>query len=305
MLVPLLNTIRNSQLPNGGFPYQADELARTDSTSWAVLAMSAFEDTEQSCMQGRVYLRSQQSTDGHVSISQEQHRASWPTPLAILAWGMDPQFRQARDSAIHFLLNFSGHHYPQGDTSIMAHDTSLVGWPWIADTHSWVIPTAIAITALQSSGITTHPRIAQGLSMLIDRQLPHGGWNSGNTLVFGKELLPLPECTGIALQALAGNTERPLVEHSLSYLLDQLPHLRTPISLGWALLGLGAWGLRPAQTESIIRESLALQNRHGSYAIPSLALLLCAAQAPQGLHFFLRTRPLETTASTTHGNKSQ
>ncbi|MCA9481876.1 MAG: hypothetical protein KC545_16145, partial [Nitrospira sp.] len=62
--------------------------------------------------------------------------------------------------------------------------------------------------------------------MLIDRQLPHGGWNSGNTLVFGKELLPLPECTGIALQALAGNTERPLVEHSLSYLLDQLPHLR-------------------------------------------------------------------------------
>ncbi len=282
-----LSTIQNQQLSNGGFPYQGGEHARPDSTAWAVIAMSAFDGSAENCSRGRSYLVSQQAEDGHLSISADQHRASWPTPLAILAWARAPQFHSARDSALNFLLDFSGYHYPKGDTSIMGHDTSIVGWPWIADTHSWVIPTAMAITALQVSGILHHHRISQGVSMLLDRQLPHGGWNSGNTLVFGKELLPLPECTGIALQALAGNTERHLVAHSLNYLLEHLPNLRTPISLGWALLGLGAWGLKPEKAENMVQESLHLQKRHGPYSLPSLALLICAVLAPQGLNSFL------------------
>jgi hypothetical protein len=141
----------------------------------------------------------------------------------------------------------------------------------------------MAITALQNGGIHHHERISQGVLMLLDRQLPHGGWNSGNTLVFGKELLPLPECTGIALQALAGNTEQHSIQKSLDYLLEELPRLRTPISLGWTLLGLGAWGLKPTHTDELVTASLRLQERHGPYSLPSLAVLLCAAQASQGL----------------------
>ncbi|MDR4496213.1 MAG: hypothetical protein R3B74_17700 [Nitrospirales bacterium] len=302
-MLSTLATIQDQQLANGGFPYQSGEQARLDSTSWAVIVMSAFEGTDESCARGRSYLRSQQAADGHLSISADQPRASWPTPLAIMAWGRAPHFHQARDLALNFLLDFSGFHYPKGDTSILGHDSSIIGWPWIAGTHSWVIPTAMAITALQVSGIMHHQRISQGMSMLLDRQLPHGGWNSGNTLVFGKELLPLPECTGIALQALAGNTEKHLIVHSLTYLLDQLPRLRTPISLGWALLGLGAWGLKPEQTEDMINESLHLQKRHGPYSLPSLALLLCAAWAPQGFHSFF-TAPLITSSSTLRGAKT-
>ena len=166
----------------------------------------------------------------------------------------------------------------------MAHDTTIIGWPWIADTHSWVIPTSMAITALQISGIENHERITQGVLMLLNRQLPHGGWNSGNTLVFGKELLPLPECTGIALQALAGNTERHSIQKSLDYLLEELPRLHTPISLGWTLLGLSAWGLKPPNTDELVQTSLQLQKRHGPYSLPSLVILLCAAQASEGLH---------------------
>ncbi|MGD9851941.1 MAG: hypothetical protein AB7T38_11785 [Nitrospirales bacterium] len=303
-MLSTLATIQDLQLSNGGFPYQAGEHARPDSTSWAVIGMSAFVGTDESCSRGRSYLVSQQAEDGHLSISAKQDRASWPTPLAIMAWGMAPHFRPARDLALNFLLNFSGYHYPNVDKTIMGHDTSIVGWPWIADTHSWVIPTAMAITALQISGIIHHHRISQGISMLLDRQLPHGGWNSGNTLVFGKELLPLPECTGIALQALAGNTERRQIEHSLTYLLDQLPNLRTPISLGWALLGLGAWGLKPEKAENMINESLDCQKRHGPYSLPSLALLICAAQAPQGFNSLLADRPLKTPLSTLHEAKT-
>ena len=39
--------------------------------------------------------------------------------------------------------------------------------------------------------------------MIIDRALPHGGWNYGNKVVFGHELRPQPGPTGMALLALA------------------------------------------------------------------------------------------------------
>ncbi len=278
-----LNTIQKYQLHDGGFPYQAGEKSRPDATAWAVITLSAFKIGSEQCEQAQNYLISLQSEDGHISISPEHSQASWPTPLALLAWLNTPLAQEAHALAVQFLLRFSGLHFEQTADSVMGHNTAIVGWPWIANTHSWVIPTSMAITALQLSKIPQHERISQGVSMLLDRQLPHGGWNSGNTLVFGKELLPLPECTGIALQALAGNTEPNVIQKSLDYLLHELPRLRTPISLGWALLGLSAWGLKPAHTEELVSTSLRLQERHGPYSLPSLAILLCAAIAPQGL----------------------
>ena len=119
-------------------------------------------------------------------------------------------------------------------------------------------------------------------------------------LCLGKELHPFPESTGIALHALAGTTPIHNIERSLDYLLHELPHLRTPISLGWTLLGLGAWGLKPANTEELARASLQLQERYGPYPLPSLALLLCAVKASQGLHSLFRSSPQETLASSTH-----
>ena len=278
-----LNAIQERQLPNGGFPYQAGEHARPDSTAWAVIALSAFQRCLKQCGEAREYLISRQANDGHISISFEHPQASWPTPLALLAWSNALHAQKAHNLAVNYLLHFSGLHFEQTDDSVMGHNTAIVGWPWISDTHSWVIPTSMAITALQISGIQHHERISQGVLMLLDRQLPHGGWNSGNTLVFGKELLPLPECTGIALQALAGNTERHSIQKSLDYLLNELPRLRTPISLGWTLLGLGAWGLKPPHTHKLVKTSLDLQERHGPYSLPSLAILLCAARASHGL----------------------
>jgi hypothetical protein len=291
----VMTAILSRQLPDGGFPYHTGEHSRADATSWAVLALSLMDGSPDACHQGKTFLVTQQHEDGQISISPDHPQASWPTALAILAWGADPLFKEARELAIHFLLNFSGKHWPKPENSIMGHDPSIVGWPWIADTHSWVIPTALAIMALQQSGIENHPRITQGVNMLLDRQLPHGGWNSGNTLVFGKELYPLPECTGIALQALAGNTERQAIERSLSYLWDQLPYLRTPISLGWVLLGLSAWGEQSDQSEEMIDQSLQRQKRHGFYSLPSLALLMCAAKASYGKNWLSPSISIEAS----------
>jgi len=292
-LLHSLELLKSVQLPNGGFPYYSGEEARPDSTAWAIISMSACEFDRESCDRGRAYLVSQQANDGRVSISSSHPDASWPTPLAILAWQGSSHFRQAQEVAIHFLLNFSGRHIPKPTSPYFGHDPSIIGWPWVADTHSWVLPTALAMIALQKVGLGTHSRVTEGQQMLLNRQLQHGGWNYGNTIVFAKELHPLPECTGIALQALSGMTPTREIERSLDYLLQELPGLRTPISLGWTILGLGAWGLKPVNTAELGWACLQRQERYGLYPLPSLALLLCAMAASQGLHSSFRSLPKE------------
>jgi len=297
---PSLERMKSIQLPNGGFPYHAGEEAQPDATAWAIIALSAYAFDRESCDRGRAYLVSQQANDGRISLSPTHPEASWPTPLAILAWQRSSQSHEAQSRAIDYLIRFTGQHFPNPDPSISGHDTAILGWPWIADTHSWVIPTGLAIIALQQIGLGAHARVVEGENMLINRQLPHGGWNYGNTFVFGKELHPLPESTGVALQALAGTTPKPEVEQSLAYLLHELPRLRTPLSLGWALLGLGAWGLKPPNAKDLAMASLQRQDRYGPYPLPSLALLLCAVEASQGLHSLFKSSPREILSHSAH-----
>lgn len=289
-------TIRQIQHSNGGFPYQVGAEARSDSTAWAVMALSNSAISESICEQGRAYLLEQQDTMGRVCISRSHPEASWPTPLAILAWHSSINYQNPENLSSQFLLTLTGMHFPKSDPPITGHDPSIIGWPWITDTHGWVIPTGMAILALQVAGLGAHTRVKEGQAMILDRQLPHGGWNYGNTSVFGKELHPLPECTGIALQALANDIDLQYVERSLDYLLKKLPALRTPISLGWALLGLGAWGLRPSHSEELILTSLELQERYGPYPVPALALLLCAANTTGGLRSFVERSPSPTAS---------
>jgi len=294
-----LELLKSVQLSNGGFPYHSGEEARPDSTAWAIISLSAYGLDRKRCERGREYLVSQQAPDGRISISPSHPEASWPTPLAILAWQGFSHYHDAQSRAIDYLIGFTGRHFPNPDTSIIGHDTAIQGWPWIANTHSWVVPTALALMAFQEMGLGTHPRAMDGQHLLLNRQLATGGWNFGSTTVFKRELHPLPECTAIALQALAGTTPTRDIERSLDYLLHELPHLRTPISLGWALLGLGAWGLKPANTEKLALASLQLQERYGPYPVPSLALLLCAVKASQGLRSLFRS-PQETFSSSAH-----
>jgi hypothetical protein len=66
-------------------------------------------------------------------------------------------------------------------------------------------------------------------------------------------------------------------------LKDQVGRLRTPLSLGWSLLGLGAWGERPAHAESLVFESFDRQQVYGPYDTPQLSLLLASLLGKRGL----------------------
>jgi hypothetical protein len=165
----------------------------------------------------------------------------------------------------------------------VAHDTSITGWSWIAGTHAWVEPTGLAMMALRIAGYGDHPRMREGARLLLDRQLPHGGWNYGNTAVFGQELRPMPLSTAIALNALKSETPRETVQVSLAYLHQKVATFKTPRSLGWSLLGLGAWQARPLPARDLIYQCLANQERFGDYDTSSLALMLTTWRLRGGL----------------------
>jgi hypothetical protein len=131
--------------------------------------------------------------------------------------------------------------------------------------------------ALRATGHGRHDRVLEAIRMLLDRQLSHGGWNYGNTLMFGKELHPMPDSTGAALAGLAGVVGQEKVARSILYLQGEIDRLRTPISLGWSLLGLAAWNLWPSNGAALVERCLANQSRYGEYDTSALCLLFLGA----------------------------
>ena len=126
------------------------------------------------------------------------------------------------------------------DQRYLGHDATLQGWPWVDGTYSWMEPTAINVLALRSADQAAHSRCREATKMLLDRQLPEGGWNYGNTTVLGHVLRPHIQSTGLALAALADETAiRPKVSRSVEWLEHALSAntTTTPRSV-IALLGL-------------------------------------------------------------------
>lgn len=214
-----------------------------------------------------------------MSIAMDHIDAYWPTAISVLAWNSSPLHESHCRRGVQFLLETTGTHFKKVADSPTKHDPSIPGWSWIAGTHSWTEPTAVAMIALRATGYGSHARVREAMRMMFDRQLPHGGWNYGNTLVFGRELHPMPESTGAALTGLAGSVDRKTVARSLDYLQGEVDRLRTPISLGWSLLGLAAWDVWPSNGAALVERCLANQFRYGEYDTSALSLLFLGALA--------------------------
>jgi hypothetical protein len=196
----------------------------------------------------------------------------------LLLWNALTGLEKPRRRAVGWLLRQKGRAMsPASDPDhIIGHDTSLIGWPWVWDTHSWLEPTAMAILALGREGYGDHRRVREGVRLICDRALPDGGWNYGNKAAFGTPLRPQPAPTGLALLALA-QTEAPssAVERGIRYLLEILPNTRSPAAIGWGLLGLRIWKRAPAEGSAWLAEAYR-QAAGRPDAAPRLSLLLLA-----------------------------
>jgi hypothetical protein len=220
-----------------------------------------------------------QRSDGSLPVSEGSTSPGWATAYGLMVWANFTGNDEARRRARAWLLGNEGVRLdPSSQTDrIVGHDARLVGWPWVAGTHSWLEPTALAILALRRDGLHSHPRITAGIKLILDRALDAGGWNYGNKSVFGTELRPQPGPTGLALLALASSgVESRAVSAALAYLLQTLRDLRAPVSLGWGILGLRAHHACPMEAEQWLARSCARCFGKADAAM-GLALLLLAS----------------------------
>ena len=190
-----------------------------------------------------------------VGIDQSNAAPGWPTAWSTIAWRQaasselaDQRFAAAAQRGIAWLLGVQGELIPH--TATTGHDTMIKGWPWVQGTHAWAEPTAMSLLALRHADLANHPRARDAVRLLQDRMLPHGGCNYGNTVVFGQELRPQVQPTGLCLLALAGQRDpRARTVKSIDYLRRELSAQTSTASMCYAVLGLAAHDQLPGNSQ--------------------------------------------------------
>lgn len=218
--------------------YELGSERATEPTAWASMALARSDSDNK--FEGADWLSQQQASSGALGVSESQDSPYWPTALAILAWhSVDPQkYRQRIERAIDFALGLTARTMPHDRK--FGHDSMIEGWSWAPETHSWLEPTAFFSVALRTVG-RDNQRRSEAVRLLVDRLLPAGGANYGNTVVFGQPLLQHTQSSGIAAWALAGeDIEDKRLGRTLDFLEEAITKRTGLASLAWSARGLAA-----------------------------------------------------------------
>jgi len=221
-----------------------------------------------------------QDNTGAVGIYPGAGAPHWGTAHAVLAWSaalegshfapnLRDRFRAAAVQGCKFILSVAGKTIrPEDAKDDISHNTMLVGWPWVEGTHSWLEPTAVCSLALratrkypelETTRIESIGREAEAVRLMIDRILPAGGCNYGNTFVLGQLLRPHLQPTGIVLLALAGATvpeKEERIVKSLAWVEGAINAGTTTASLAYGLLGLAAHDRERTDASDLLDKSL-------------------------------------------------
>ncbi len=265
----------------GGWGYRPQSPTGAEPTAIACLALHAHAVEPDRWDRGLASLATLQRPDGGVPAVAGMASPCWPTGLAVMAWMLacsrSPQpYENQIDRGVEWLLATAGRRIsPRPD--ILAHDQTLQGWPWVEGTYSWVEPTAYATLALRTTGRAAHARTREAVKLLWNRAFSDGGWNYGNVRVFENTLCPFPATTGVALTALAGEPREACVAPAVDYLNSTLRHIRSPVSLGWGLLGLASWQERPEEADTWLAQCATASSVQAPGPLEDGLLLLAAA----------------------------
>ena len=241
-------TLLQRQLPSGGWSFFRSEQASVEATCLAGLALgSASHGNAVSTVR---FLKKSQLSDGGWPAFQGDSEGAWTTALALCALTMLNEISEASDKALRWLLESQGKEghwfwrwkFKTADRNVR-FDPDKYGWPWISGSASWVIPTAFSIIAIKQftacdRSAVSEERIHTGVEMLLDRACVDGGWNSGNSVVYGVSLRPHVEATAIALLALQDEQRTEMIRKSLSWLRENAASVDSVSSLAWCILSL-------------------------------------------------------------------
>ena len=283
-----MGRLRAAQHESGGWAYGPSGTLSSEPTALACLAIKVSGETDVRMQRGLDWLAARQQSDGSVGVNAQHPTPGWATGLAILAWKSAAKNVSAIDqrhqkSALEWLLRTEGKPF-KSNPAIYGHNTRLRGWAWIEGTHSWIEPTAYAVLALRAGELSKHPRTREAIALMLDRALPQGGWNYGNSVMFGNALRPFPAQTGMVLAALAGEQGGHHIEKALNFLHNELPRVRTPISLGWGIVGARAWHDPLASADAWLAECAERLESAPPNPIYDALLLLADAKACPLIH---------------------
>jgi uncharacterized protein (DUF362 family) len=235
-LAPLAN-------PDGGWGYHAGKSSHPEPTCLALLALGTARDQfTQAIANGLAALERNHQTDGGYRLPGGRPEADWTTAIALyakLALGAPPH--EVKPTIEHVLSVESRVMKKDPETTDMESDIdlSLVGWPWAAANFGWVEPTAWSVLALRAAGLDNHPRVQQGLKLLLDRAFDSGGANYGNRIVLGTRTEPIPGPSAVLLLAVQGGVDHPRVDASVGYLRVHAAQSTDLEHLAWARIALG------------------------------------------------------------------
>ncbi len=240
---PLLVRLAALANPDGGWGYHAGQASHPEPTCLALLALGTERDAfAQPIANGLAALDLSRQPDGGYRLADGRPEAGWPTAVALytrLALGAAPE---AMKPTVERVLSIESRVMARDpETADMENDIdlSLLGWPWAAANFGWVEPTAWACLALRAAGLENHPRVQQGVKLLLDRAFDTGGANYGNRVVLGTATEPIPGPSAALLLAVQGTAEHPRIDASVGYLRMNAAKATDLEHLAWARIALG------------------------------------------------------------------
>jgi len=275
------------QNPDGGWPYSRGG-SWTEPTVYAIMGLLSVDESK-SVQRGLAWLGSIARRDGGWPPRAGVDMSTWVTALVAILGPRnigDAPYRRA----IHWLLDTIGEEsafvYRLREwllgNSTPEDDGRFPGWPWVPSNAGWVVPTSIAILALDKEdrrqpSDRVRRRVDAGRQFLLRRTCDDGGWNYGSSHPLGYPSHAYPETTGLALAALRGVRSR-RVDRALVAAERFLAECRSADALNWLRFGLRVHGRLPA--------GYCTPSGVEFRTVPEASLDLVMTAAEQGRDFF-------------------
>jgi hypothetical protein len=265
----------SSRNADGGWGYHAGKASRLEPTCWALLALASRSPDAG-------VLRNWPAAEG-LLLERAGGSSNFAFhALALLTLqALRVEHAAGNGALTEALRRAKGEVLPQSE--INRQNNSLQGWSWLADTFSWVEPTAWALLALKrcagSAGLKAESnRIEAAEELLSDRCCRDGGWNYGNSNMLGQELKPFIPPTAVALLSLRDRGSVPAVRRSVDFLNRAATTERSGVALSLALLALAAFGRPASDVRAALLQQVPTTLEFGNRMAAAMSLFALGAE---------------------------